>query len=897
MNPRVDSLKSQIAANLQVALVRHRGGESARRVVEGLSDGMDGILRPLFREMMHSDVSQVALLAVGGYGRRELCPQSDIDLMFLRDPGKGGEEIERMVRLLWDGGVQLGHSVRTPEECLSFMMDDHITAAALFEGRYLAGSEALMRRFQEMLNRYRKRSGEHFAHAKLDQLRESVESPERTIFVTEPHLKDGACCLRDIQHILWIERMRRGAKEFEDIAGKGNFSFEDVQRITAAYEFFLRVRCELHFANGLRQDILERDSQIEVARALGYDGDPPYIAVERLMSDYYRHATAVLGFTRLYLETGSRGTRFLSRVHHRLFSSKVGPYLSSNGGRLYLAVEPPGDPEKLPVEIMRFFTESSLGENEISEDLAGWIRRRLSETSPNFSRSADVNRAFLKFLARGMNVGRTLARMHGTGVLGRILPEFSRITNRVNFDGHHQFTVDEHTLRALRELDRIQDEPDYPEKEFVDVLKGIPDRLPLRLALLFHDIGKDGEGRHDVRGTEAALRICERLGVDETTTETVEFLVYLHLIMFKYSERTDFTDDRVVESFARLVERPDQLAMLYLLTYIDIVSVGPGTWTAWKGVQLADLYHRTRILLETGALPGGAARQGKLEEALGAVGFDESKRTRILDHCRLVENPSYIRETIPERMAYHADLAGKFLQEGVVQVGLEDQVGYSEITFCDRDRPHLFADFAGVLLSEGLNILGARIFSRTDGLAIDLFQVEIADRVQVDMKRRAENLRAKLRKIERGKARVTDLISERARRYRVRQRGPALLPPRVHIDNELSETCTVVDVDAGDRMGLLYDLATTLSVMGLDVRAAKVSTLVDRARDVFYVVESGGGKILDPRLQKSVMEALAVSATGPVLVPVPAPAPGLAPAAVAAPQEDRPGAGGIGGRM
>ncbi|MGH9360275.1 MAG: HD domain-containing protein, partial [Thermoanaerobaculia bacterium] len=380
------------------------------------------------------------------------------------------------------------------------------------------------------------------------------------------------------------------------------------------------------------------------AQGLDDDDSRPYRAVERLMSEYYRHARAVLNFARQYLETGSQGSRFLSRVRSRFFSSRVTPFLSLLDGRLYLVEEPPGGAEKLAERMLSIFSLAHERNAELSESLVGWMRRKLAEVHLDFAHSPEVDQAFLRLLAGGRNVGRILSRMHETGVLGRILPEFGKLTCQVSFDGHHQFTVDEHTLRTLRELDRIECDLDYPEREFQRVLASIGDRLPLRLALLLHDIGKAGTGKHDARGTEAAVLICERLGLDEATIQTVEYLIYNHLLMHRYSERTDFTDDRVVESFGRRVERPERLAMLYLLTYIDIVSVGPGTWTAWKGAQLADLFERTRILLQTGAVP----KSGKLEDALDSAIFDEARRRKVIEHCGLIENPAYARETIPE---------------------------------------------------------------------------------------------------------------------------------------------------------------------------------------------------------------------------------------------------------
>ena len=861
MNELQDSLKSAMAAARETGFRRHRSGEAARRVVQGLSDALDEVLRSLFRDVLAGDLSRTALLAVGGYGRRELCPFSDVDIMFLTDGSTDLAGVERMVRAIWDSGLELGHSVRTPEEALKFMAEDDVTAAALLEGRQLAGSEGLMRRFHETRTRYGKRHGEAFIQSKMAQLRRSIESPDRTIFVNEPNLKEGPCCLRDIQQIGWIERMRRGVLSIEEMALRGDFSHEEVRRLVAAYEFYLRGRCELHFSNNLRQDLLSQDLLADVTRGLGYcerattDPDAVRRGAERLMSEYYRHASAVLHFARYYLESGSQGTKFLPRIRQALFSSRVSSFLSLYDGRLYLTSDV-DSADLAPERVLSVFQVALSRDVDLSEILASWIRRYSIESAQEFAHSREVNIAFVQLLSGRGPVGRILTRLHETGVLARVIPEFQGLTSLVNFDGHHQFTVDEHTLRTLRELDAIEGDLSYSEREFVKVLSTIHDRLSLRLALLLHDVGKAVPGKHDATGTEAAVVIGERLGLDAPTIETVEFLIYHHLAMFRFSQRTDCTEDRVVESFAALVGTPERLAMLYLLTYIDIRSVGPGTWTSWKGAQLADLYARTRTLLETGSPP--ETRQ--LDEVLELAGVAGERKRRILEHCVQIDSRAYERETIPERMGYHLDLVDQFLRSGSSQVGLDAQLGYSEITFATRDRPHLFADFAGLLLSEGLNILGARIFSRRDGVAIDLFQVEIADRTQVPIEERVENLRRKLEVVEREKGRVADLVVERARRYRAPPPRPVLAPPRVQVDNESSRMTTVVEVDAGDRTGLLYDLATTLSDLGLDVRAAKVSTLVDRAHDVFFVVEPGKGKILEPALIRRIEESLAQSA-------------------------------------
>jgi [protein-PII] uridylyltransferase len=855
------TLKADVSQFLRVARERHRRGEDPFRVVQGFSDSMDGVLRQLFLEKLEAARDQVALIAVGGYGRRELCPYSDIDLLFLRERPQCDPLIEKVVQLLWDGGFQLGHSVRTAAECFQFMCDDFVTAAALLESRFIAGSERLYARFRAVaLNRYRKRRGEAFARAKLESLRQSLEDPSRTIYVIEPHLKDGLCCLRDLQRVLWIENIRRGAESFEELAAGGNFAAEHVKALREAYAFYLRVRCELHFRNGLRQDILERDSVHEIARNLGCGGEDQS-AAERLMSEYYRHARQTLRFLRHYLETGTQGRRFLGRLAHKLFAVEIKPHLLLHKGILFLSGEPEG---ALNEEILEIFSVAHQKDARLSEGLCEWIRRKVQDPALDFTRSTVVYRTLLSILRGGGHSGRILKAMHETGVLDRILPEFGQLNGLVNFDGHHHFTVDEHTLRTLEEMDRLESCQGPADQEFRSVLEGIKDRLPLRLALLLHDIGKASPGQHAVSGSEAAVLICERLGLGEAIVETVEFLVYRHLAMFNLSQARDFTEDRIIQSLARLVATEERLKMLYLLTYIDIVSVGPGTWTSWKGAQLSELYQRTLICLRTGAVPGE-----DLEAVLAATGLDAAERAKAIEHCRQISNRAYTREALPERMLYHAELVERFLATKEIQVGHHGSVGYDEITFACWDRPHLFADLSGVLFAEGFNVLGARIFSRADGVALDIFHVEVADGVQIEVGQRVARLREKLRRIEAKTAVVEDFVRQKTRTFRAARMGHTgawrrfyrpLFGPAVAFDNETSDRFTVVEVRAGDRPGLLFDLASALSRLALDVRTAKVSTMIDRAHDVFYVVEADGQKVLNPARLKQIEQELVAEA-------------------------------------
>jgi [protein-PII] uridylyltransferase len=817
--------------------VLHRAGEDPFSVVSCLSDGVDEILAEIFAEKLGQHSSGLALLAVGGYGRRELCPLSDVDLLLVRRRQDLADEISSFVQALWDAGFEPGWAVRTLRECYHYMLDDHSTATATLESRLLCGSKELYEEFQVgCVSRFRRRHTESFARTKLRLLRESIEGEERTIYVIEPHLKEGPCGLRDVQRVLWVQNIRRLGGTLEALFNQRKFFSDEVSGVREAYAFYLRARCELHFSNRFRQDTLERDAQVQIARnlGLGENGDDR-AAVEELMATYYRHARHVLHFLRFYLETGTRGRLFLARLSSKLLSSRVGPYLSAVRGRLVLAEEPP--PADVPRLLTGVFEVAQRRGLRVGESLCEWIRRQVTTIEKDLSRSGTALKGLLSVLRDGRSVGRLLKAMHATGVLDRILPEFGAVNCLVSFDGHHQFTVDEHTLRTLEELDRVETEEDYPEPAIREVLGRIEDRLPLRLALLFHDIGKAVPGDHSVSSTDAAGLICGRLGVERKSQETVEFLVYRHLALYAVSQHRDLDDGTVIESFARLVETEARLNMLYVLTYLDICSVGPGTWTRWKGAQLHELYEHTVTHLRTGQLP-----EDRLEPSLAASPLTEDEADKVRDHCQRIGADSYVRE-IPERMLRHVQMVARARQTQETQVTYEDLGEYLEATFCGLDRAFLFADFAGVLLSEGLAVLGARLYSRDDGIALDVFQVEPTDRVRVSLEERVERTISKLRKVGSAEASIDDLVRARAQSFRMGKWRRPLFGAAVTIDNESSETETIVEVNAGDRPGLLYDLAVALRMLGLHVRMAKVSTVVERAHDVFYLTESDGTKL------------------------------------------------------
>ncbi len=833
-----EKTRAVVARYFESALQKHRAGEDPFKVVGSYAADMDGVLADLF-ERQFAAGEDISLVAVGGYGRRELCPYSDLDILILRESRAHDAEIQRFVTLLWDCGFDLGHSVRTLGECYEYMVDNPITGATLLENSLVAGSRRLYKRFlSSVVDRYRRREGSKFAASKIEQIRVSLDTEGRTIYILEPHLKDGVGALRDIQRVLWVENIRNGSIGFEGFSPKSVVSPERVISLREAYVFYLRVRCELHFLTGGRQEILENESVRQVAKNLFYDGDGRR-SVEGLMADYFYHARNTYQFLKYYIEA-SADLPLGQRLKRRFFVNPVGSYLRFYNGKLYLRIEPPA--ESIAEEIVGFFVEAHRLDCPLSQELREWIRDRLADDEIDFTRSMVINRVLLSILREESGVSKVLRGMRRTGVLSRIIPEFSGLEGLVNFGGHHHYTVDEHTLRTLEKLDSLQREDVTEEgRPFREIFQSLRDPVPLRLALLLHEIGKAFEGNHEVSGSDAAGLICERFGLAEETADTIEFLVYRHLRMFKVSERQDYSEAGVIESFARLVGSEERLKMLYLMTYVDISSVGPGVWTGWKGAQLSDLYERTLEYMR-----GGESLEQSLDEELTASGLEAEAMSRVKEHCESIGTPSYRREIVPERMLVHVDMVAALQETGKAQIRQDSFLDFHEITICWGDRNGLVSDITGVLYSEGLNVLGARVFSRSDGVAVDLFHVEVADETGVPVKSRIENIRAKLEAVAAGEEDVEVLIKRwrKTNRYSPMLKHPRpLYGPSVKYNNSISEACTVIEINAGDRTGLLHDEASVLSQLGLDVRAAKISTIASRARGVFYVLDSDGKKI------------------------------------------------------
>jgi [protein-PII] uridylyltransferase len=802
----------------------------------------------MFRARNPTEGERLALMAVGGYGRGALAPFSDIDLLFLRPykPTAHTESvIEYMLYALWDLGFKVGHASRTVEECLKLSREDYTIRTSILEARRLAGDERLAdelrRRFRQELV---KGTGAAFVAAKLKERDERHARAGASRYLVEPNVKEGKGALRDLNTLFWIAQYLHPAQAKDGMVELEIFDRREVATFVRAFDFLWAVRCHLHFATGRAEERLSFDLQPEIARRMGYGdrGDAP--AVERFMRRYFLIASEVGALTRTFCakleaEAAKARPQGLSRLLGRRRPARkeaVAPGFHLEGGRL--TVDGPQVFEADPVNLLRLFRLADRLDLDLHPDAFSAATRELRLITPKVRRDPEAAQAFLDVLARGRRTFRTLTLMNESGVLGRFVPEFGRIVAQMQFNMYHSYTVDEHTLRAIAVIADIAEgklEGDHPLS--VSVMPLIADREALFLAMLLHDTGKGGVGGQERAGARAARAACERLGLDRRRVELVCWLVEHHLVMSDYAQKRDVSDPRTVEAFAEIVENPERLRLLLVLTVADIRAVGPGVWNGWKGQLLRELYASTERLFRGGrggdlgpARPDYAVigeRQALIAREPSAAGFASE-----------MEDAYFSAFSLEEQTA-HADLVRQARVAGrpVASARIRADLNAAEVIVAVGDRRGLFADLASALAALGADVVGARVYTSKAGQALDVFYVQDASGgpFGLESPSRLERLARGLEQAARGER----VSSEPGHALDLGRAGAFAIAPAVAIDNEASEDCTVVEASGRDRPGLLGDLASAITASGLSIQSAHIDNYGERAVDAFYVQQSG----------------------------------------------------------
>ncbi len=880
----IDILKGALFRGRMIAKERLENGAGGLETARLLSAVTDEVITALydfttvhvFRARNPTEGERLTLLAVGGYGRGALAPYSDIDLLFLR-PYKQTAHVESVIEFmlyaLWDMGFKVGHASRTVDECVKLSREDITIRTSILEARRLIGDEAMA---EQLRKRFRdevvKGTGPEFVAAKLKERDERHSRAGASRYMVEPNVKEGKGGLRDLHTLFWIARYLHPADSVDAVLKMDVFQGHEVRAFIRAFDFLEAVRAHLHFATGRPEERLTFDLQPEVARRMGYAdrirvGGDPNPAVERFMRRYFLIAKEVGALTRTFsamleaeqLKSQPKGlSRFFpgGRPKRQALGE---PGFHMEGQRL--TVDGPETFQADPVNLLRLFKIADARNLDLHPDAFSAATRGLHLITSKIRRDPVACKVFLDILARGKNPRRTLELMNEAGVLGRFIPEFGRIVAQMQFNMYHSYTVDEHTLRAvgvIAEIAQGRFAEDHPLSTAIMPL--IEDREALFLAMLLHDTGKGGVGGQEKAGARAARQACERLGCDRSKIEMVAWLVEHHLMLSDFAQKRDVNDPATIAAFARIVENPERLRLLLVLTVADIRAVGPGVWNGWKGQLMRELYGATETVFRGGRISDAA---GTARRRLEAIAYDS--RTALVDAdptsraWATAMEDAYFAAFTPTEQAGHLNLWREAETEGgaAAEARIRADRNAAEVAIAARDREGLFADLAQAISSLGGNVVNARIFTSSRGDVLDVFSVQ--DVAGQPFGQDSQRALARLVEAMQNAARGQPTTLEARKGTELGRTAAFAIAPAITIDNEASSDATVVEVSGRDRPGLLAALARILAEAELSIQSAHIDNYGERAVDTFYVA-TRRGKLTEPRRAAAVrarlMEAL-----------------------------------------
>ncbi|MFI4964857.1 MAG: [protein-PII] uridylyltransferase [Caulobacterales bacterium] len=872
----LEILKAALFRGRMIAKERLEGGAGGIETARLLSGVTDEVITALwdfttvhiFRARNPTEGERLALMAVGGYGRGTLAPFSDIDLLFVRpykQTAHAESVIEYMLYALWDLGFKVGHASRTIEECVKLSREDFTIRTSILESRRLAGdeklAEELARRFQSEVV---KGSGAEFVAAKLKERDQRHARAGASRYMVEPNIKEGKGGLRDLNTLFWIAQYLHPGQSIEKVQQLEMFERREVRAFIQAFDFLWAVRAHLHFTTGRPEERLTFDLQPELARRMGYGdrGDAP--AVERFMRRYFLIAKEVGALTRVFaakleaerVKVAPRGLSRLLPARRPKRKPLAEPGFHEIAGRLN--IDDPQVFERDPVNLLRLFKVADERNLDLHPDAFTAATRSVPLITSAVRRDRHAAKVFLQVLAHGRDPQRTLTLMTEAGVLGRYLPEFGRIVAQMQFNMYHSYTVDEHTLRAvgvIADIDAGRFAADHPLS--TSIMPLIADREALFLAMLLHDTGKGGAGGQEKAGARAARSACERLGLERSKIELVAWLVEHHLVMSDYAQKRDIADPRTVTDFAQIVQTPERLRLLLVLTTADIRAVGPGVWNGWKGQLMRELYGATEAVFRGGRGPDSAAALKRYHEN---AAYDARVRVARADPASEAwadaMEDAYFSAFAEAEVLAHAALSRRAQAHGgaAAEGRVRADRNAAEVVVAAADRRRLFVDLAGAITGAGANVVGARVFTSRAGQALDVFYVQDVSGKPYG----ADNARSLARLIGglEAAARGEPAPQEPRRTTDLGRAAAFSIEPAVMLDNEASETSTVVEASGRDRPGLLAALARTIADAGLSILSAHIDGYGERAVDAFYVTGRDGQKLEDVRKGNALKAAL-----------------------------------------
>jgi [protein-PII] uridylyltransferase len=878
-------LRSAVSLRLKAALVEGRAAAErllikdrhGRRCAERLCFMLDEIIRVLFEFAIRhlypsqnpSEAERMAIVATGGYGRGVLAPGSDIDLLFVlpyKQTAWGESVAETLLYCLWDMGLKVGHATRSVNECIRQAKADMTIRTALLESRFLLGDRKL---YDELVARFDKEvvqgTGAEFVAAKLTEREERHRRAGQSRYLVEPNVKDGKGGLRDLHTLYWIAKYVYRVSEREELIEHGVYDPREYRRFRRCGDFLWAVRCHMHFLTGRAEERLSFDIQREIAVRLGYTEHPGLRDVERFMKHYFLIAKDVGDLTAILCakleDSQAKAMPVLSRLMAK-FRPRARRSLSETDDFVvdYNRINVHDDDvfKRDPVNLIRIFHLAQKYNLALHPDAMHVATRSLKLIDERLRVNEEANRLFLEILTSKNDSETVLRRMNEAGVLGQFVPAFGRIVAMMQFNMYHHYTVDEHLLRCIGILSDIEAGRSADTPFATDLMRTIQPqhRTLLYVALFLHDIAKGRIEDHSIAGARLARSFCPRLGFSPAETETVAWLVEVHLVMSTVAQSRDLSDRMTIENFTAVVQSVERMKLLTILTTADIKAVGPGVWNGWKAQLIRSLYYETEPVLTGGFSEVNRAQRVAMAQAEFKAELKDWTAAEIDAYIGLHYPAYWLKVDLPQKLT-HARFM-RAAQEGkkslATTVAFPAARGVTELTVLAPDHPWLLSTLAGACAVAGANIVDAQIFTTTDGRALDTIAVSREFERDEDEARRAARITDSIEKALRGDLRLPDVVAKRAAaKGRIKAFA---VEPDVTINNQWSNRYTMLEVTGLDRPGLLFELTATLSKLNLNIASAHVATFGERAVDVFYVTDLFGAKITSATRQATIKRAL-----------------------------------------
>jgi [protein-PII] uridylyltransferase len=851
---RLKTYHGRLKEQLPDACAPETGG---REYAREYTSTVDAVVELVFERaaLEHDTVpsaADVAVIGMGGYGRRELAPLSDIDILILcKRKTKLAKLIAgSFIRLMWDVGFEIGHSMQSLLESEGVLSRNMDAKTALIESRFVCGSTEIARAVGKQISRVRSTDRTRFLRRKIKDAVARHKKFGSSYELIEPNVKLSPGGLRDYQTLVWLGMVLhgRGAAGLAALRALKLLHRGEARALQGAYDFLLKVRVQLHLLTRSRQDHLTVRMQRLVADRLHYGSVGSHLGVELFMKDYYVHTRTIFHIVEDIIDELSRG-KDVGKLLGQDTPARSGRVLSMRLQRGTIAENP-----------LAVFERQKRAGRKLDRALERRLAEMLKTELSGESHTERMRARFLWFLSDDDNVSLVLRSMHETGFLGRIIPEYARLTCLKRHDLYHHYTVDEHSFRVIRNLEELAERRRGSVNPFARLYSEIPGKRLLYAAALLHDIGKiEGRG-HAKRGATLSRSIMKRLGATRDETEFVAFLIEHHLLMSHFSQRRDTSDEGTLQSFCAKVKTRTALKYLCLLTYADLKATSPTAWTRWKENLLWGLYLKAGHFIARKQKKPDEAYKSRKRRLLRAFPAGR-ERDRALAHLDLLPG-RYLLTMNASQVKQHMALIGNL--DGTKGVtALKQGRLFSEATFCTYDKPFRLSQLCGLLTVNDFNILSALAFTRRDGTVIDIFQVQDILADAPPHGDRLAALQESLGNVVEGREDINSTFKRHVVKWKRKKNADIPVSLEIEFESDVSADFTIIDVFAQDEPGLLYRITRALSEAGLIIFRARISTEANRAIDSFYVQDKEGNKVRSAQFIEKIRDTLREALTMP----------------------------------